>query len=183
MKKVALIVGHSQRKQGAYNKKFDTTEFSVNKKLAIKVAEKLALYGIKPELVYRTGRYKDLPGQVNVTGVDIAVSFHANAFNTKASGYETLYYHKSSKSRMLANAVQGEFTKEIGDVSPNRGIKPKQSGDRGALILKETSMPCVLVEPFFIDNNDDFVDIWLYRSEGIATAIANGIKKYLDEVN
>ena len=38
---------------------------------------------------------------------------------------------------------------------PDRGIKPKTSEDRGGYLLRYTNAPCVIAEPFFIDNDSD----------------------------
>ena len=38
---------------------------------------------------------------------------------------------------------------------PNRGAKPKTAEDRGGYLLMNTDAPCVIAEPFFIDNNKD----------------------------
>ena len=38
---------------------------------------------------------------------------------------------------------------------PNRGIKPKTAEDRGGPLLRYTEAPCVIAEPFFIDNDSD----------------------------
>ena len=152
--KVALIVGHSEKSQGAVNKKSGVTEFEINSRLANQVYLKLAVLGIDCEVVWRTGSYSELPSQVNKTNADIAISMHCNAFNTKASGCEVLYWNTSKKGRELASDLQYRLVDVLGN--EDRGIKPKYDGDRGAKILKETSMPCALMEPVFIDNDDDF---------------------------
>jgi len=41
----------------------------------------------------------------------------------------------------------------------NRGIKPKTSEDRGGYLLRYTKAPCVIAEPFFIDNDDDLARV------------------------
>ena len=38
---------------------------------------------------------------------------------------------------------------------PNRGVKGISVEDRGGNLLRYTNAPCVLIEPFFIDNNND----------------------------
>ena len=57
---------------------------------------------------------------------------------------------------------------------PDRVIKPKTSEDRGGYLLRYTKAPCVIAEPFFIDNDDD-----LARAqedlEGLAEAYAGAI--------
>jgi len=40
---------------------------------------------------------------------------------------------------------------------PNRGIKPKGTEDRGGYVLRYTNAPCIISEPFFIDNDLDLL--------------------------
>jgi N-acetylmuramoyl-L-alanine amidase len=57
---------------------------------------------------------------------------------------------------------------------PNRGIKPKTTEDRGGTLLKYTNAPCIIAEPFFIDNDND-LDRALEDLDGLAKAYANAI--------
>ncbi|KKK66742.1 hypothetical protein LCGC14_2961020, partial [marine sediment metagenome] len=51
---------------------------------------------------------------------------------------------------------------------------PRTAEDRGGYLLRYTKAPCILAEPFFIDNNDDLaraqVDL-----DGLASVYANAI--------
>jgi len=182
MKKVALIIGHSKSSQGASNKKYGTTEFQFNEPLAHSVAEKLILEGYEPIVIYRTCSYAKLPGKVNQTEADIAVSFHCNAFNEKSNGSETLYYKHSSKGFLLASCIQEQVVKCLG--LKDRGLKPcvashkGKAGDRGGLLLQKTSMPCVIVEPFFIDS-DASLELANHKFEELSEAYTKGVVSYL----
>tara|TARA_R110000782_G_scaffold60623_1_gene125200 strand:+ start:140 stop:694 length:555 start_codon:yes stop_codon:yes gene_type:complete len=182
MSKVALIIGHSRKSQGATNRTYGTSEFQFNEPLAYSVAEKLIIEGHEPRIIYRDCTYAELPAMVNSTKADIAVSFHCNAFNSKSNGSETLYYKSSSRGHLLASCIQEEVVKclELRD----RGIKAcvashqGKAGDRGGLLLKRTAMPCVIVEPFFIDS-DISLELANIKFEGLAEAYTAGIVKYL----
>lgn len=182
MKKVALIIGHSAKSQGATNKNYGTSEFQFNGPLAHSVAEKLILEGCEPIIIYRDCSYSALPGKVNKTEADIAVSFHCNAFNEESNGSETLYYKLSSKGYLLASCIQEQIVKCLG--LKDRGLKPcvashkGKAGDRGGLLLKGTSMPCVIVEPFFIDS-DASLELANHKFEDLAEAYTKGIVNYL----
>ena len=76
-----------------------------------------------------------------------------NAFNGRASGTEVLYYHRSEVGKTIAEILQGGLVDFLG--LPDRGIKPKTSEDRGGYLLRYTNAPCVIAEPFFIDNDQD----------------------------
>ncbi len=108
----------------------------------------------------------------NESGADIFISLHCNAFNTKARGTETLVYSWGGESTKLASAIQNQIINSIGTV--DRGIKVRND----LIVLKKTSMPAVLVETAFIDNDSDAVLLADKRDE-FARAIARGITDYL----
>ncbi len=182
MKKVALIIGHSAKSPGATNKTYGTSEFEFNGPLAHSVAEKLILEGYEPIIIYRDCSYSALPGKVNQTEADIAVSFHCNAFNEQSNGSETLYYKHSSKGFMLASCIQEQVVNCLG--LKDRGLKPcvashkGKAGDRGGLLLQKTLMPCVIVEPFFIDS-DASLELANHKFEELSEAYTKGIVDYL----
>ena len=64
---------------------------------------------------------------------------------------------------------------------PNRGIKPKTAEERGGYLLRYTNAPCVIAEPFFIDNDAD-----LARAQedldGLAAAYAAAIEEISEKV-
>lgn len=57
---------------------------------------------------------------------------------------------------------------------PSRGIKPRTAEHRGGYLLRYTKAPCVISEPFFIDNDSDFVRA-REDLEGLAMAYATAI--------
>jgi N-acetylmuramoyl-L-alanine amidase len=65
------------------------------------------------------------------------------------------------------------------------GLKPcvafykGKAGDRGGLLLQKTSMPCVIVEPFFIDS-DSSLELAQERFDDLVKAYALGIKNFLE---
>lgn len=149
---VAIVIGHSTKSKGACNEDQKLYEYDFNNNLAQMIQHGLSQSNIDVALVYR-GTYKRLPNDVNKINPDFIVSLHCNAYNKKVSGTETLYYHRSTRGKQLASIVQKELVNVLG--LKNRGIKPKDSEDRGGYLLKNTKAPCVITEPFFIDNNED----------------------------
>jgi N-acetylmuramoyl-L-alanine amidase len=95
----------------------------------------------------------DIPQNINTLEPDFIVSLHCNAFNGKVSGTEVLYYHKSERGKKIAETLLNHLVEHL--KLPNRGIKPKTTEDRGGYLLCYTNAPCVIAEPFFIDNDDD----------------------------
>jgi len=182
MKRIALIIGHSSKSPGATNDKYGVSEYEFNKPVAHSVAEKLKLEGFDPVIIYRDCSYSDLPIKVNLTNADIAISLHCDAFDEDPHGSETLYYNGSSKGELLAHCMQREVVKCL-DLK-DRGVKScvaaheGKAGDRGGHLLKGTKMPCVIVEPFFIDS-DSSLELAQYKFEGLAEAYTAGVVRYL----
>lgn len=177
MKKIALVVGHSDRSRGACNK-IGLCEYDYNKELADLISSLLVTLGeYDPVVVYRD-TYRDLPNKINEIEPNLIISLHCNAFNTKASGTETLYHHRSSMGREFAKIVQASMVEILG--LPDRGIKSKTSEDRGGYLLRYTHAPCLILEPFFIDNDDD-LQCGLGLKIELAEAIAGSIKKFTEE--
>ena len=82
--KIALVVGHKQNSPGACNAVRSMCEFPFNdnlvKNLAARVDNKHNI-----DMVYRD-TYRGLPSKINNLDPEFIVSFHCNAFNTKATG-------------------------------------------------------------------------------------------------
>ena len=149
---IALVVGHTQKRQGAYNKKYDMSEFVFNKMIANWIQEYSGIGGI--EIVYRD-TYKELPFKINELNPDIILSLHCNADGTRtASGSETLYYYSSELGKEIATITQKNVVDAL--ELPNRGIKAKTHKDRGGYLLRHTKAPCVIVEPFFLTTNREY---------------------------
>jgi N-acetylmuramoyl-L-alanine amidase len=146
----ALVIGHSERDQGAVNPQNGMTEFKFNEKLAKHIYSKT---NKNCAIVYRNSYYS-LPNEINRLDPKIIISLHCNAFNTKATGTEALYYYKSRIGWGLATQFAIEISSNLGLV--NRGAKPRRKSDRGGYLLYRTNAPCVIVEPFFIDNTNDY---------------------------
>ena len=109
----------------------------------------------------------------NDFGADLFISFHTNAFNGSAYGFESFIY----------NGNVGEKTKKAQDYIHEEVMKVNDLKDRGQkqanyAVLRETVMPAVLTENGFIDNKHDAKklksDDYLYS---IAEAHAKGVAK------
>lgn len=119
---------------------------------------------------------------VNESNADLFLSIHMNTLSgvkdaSKYYGAQTFYSISNEKSIDLAKIIQGEF-KRVVDESNNREIKP--GGDK--YILKENSMPSILIECGFLSNKEE-AELLTQDSyqEKIAWAIYVGIQKYLNE--
>lgn len=115
-------------------------------------------------------------GSANTCGADVFVSIHCNAFNGMARGFETLCYSEQSGGFRLAQKVHAGIALKLGTIDaemPDRGIKERPD----LAVLRETSMPAVLVELGFIDNPQD---AWILeeKQDELARAICEGIMSY-----
>ncbi|MEW9093817.1 MAG: N-acetylmuramoyl-L-alanine amidase [Clostridiaceae bacterium] len=100
----------------------------------------------------------------NSNKVDLFVSLHVNAFEKdRAKGCEVEYISPTAKG--LAEKICSEIS-NLGYV--NRGPVKREN----LYVLKYTSMPAILIEPFFCDNKEDCDK---YNAVSIANAIIKGI--------
>jgi len=56
----------------------------------------------------------------------------------------------------MAKILNTQLVKALG--LKDRGIKVKTAEDRGGYLLKNIATPCVIAEPFFIDNDLETVN-------------------------
>lgn len=85
----------------------------------------------------------------NTWGADVFISVHCNAStNNTANGTEVYTFNTSSKALPLAKKIQSKIVEILG--TTDRGTKTANFA-----VLRETSMPAVLVETAFISNKED----------------------------
>ena len=168
--KVAIVVGHSKYSPGACNTTYDACEYQYNAEFAEDLKK---LLNIDCVVIYRD-TLMTLPSVINQENPDFIISLHCNAYNTVASGCETLYWHKSKHGKIAATILQEKIIFAL--YNKNRGIKPKTSEDRGGFLLRYTNAPCIIAEPFFIDNDIDFANAQMHR-DSLLFAFKEAIKE------
>ena len=129
-----------------------------------------------PETILGTSNSSSLTERVrqaNAWPADIFISLHNNAAtNPNATGNEALVYGPGQQvANDLATQILEQLTLTTG--LRNRGIVYRP----GLYVLKETSMPAVLVEMGFISNPYD-ADLLANSPYLFATGIYRGILKY-----
>ena len=169
----SLVIGHKEEKPGACNDKHGICEFEFNKYLVLAVSKELDYI---PHRVHFRRSYSELPSQINALDPGFIISFHCNAYNGSASGTEVLYYETSRKGKVIADILNRELVKAL--ELRDRGIKPKSEEDRGGYLLKNTIAPCVICEPFFIDNDSD-LERAQERRDDLVNAYVGGIHKII----
>lgn len=100
--------------------------------------------------------------KANANLVDLFVSIHFNAFNGSAKGTEVFAISNTSKA--IAQSVLNQIVK-LG--FNNRGVK-----NTPFFVIKNTSMPAILVECCFCDSP---ADMSLFDAEQMAEAIKVGL--------
>lgn len=178
--KVCIDIGHCPSAPGAENRTYGISEYRFWRMFAQRLVYYLNGYGHGAVIVNREtdGGGTGMTACVracNAANADVIVALHANAYNGKASGSETLYWHTSPRGKRLAQCIQAQVVKTL--CLPDRGIKPITGTERGGAQLRGTVAPCVIVEPFFIDNDADCGKA-LKQAHNLCGAIADGIANY-----
>ena len=176
MKKICVVIGHGTNDPGATNKK--DNEFEFNSNFAEILMKKLSKkYDV---IKYNRGTLKSENISIlNSYEADVILSLHCNsADNKQATGTEIIHHEKSKNGKMLATILSQEISNALG--LKNRGAKPPFNG-RGNSLLSKTKPTCVILEPFFISNDND-LKIAKGKLNEYAEAIANGLKKYFEEI-
>lgn len=178
--RIVLDVGHCASAPGAVNSHYGISEYQFWKTFAPRIARYLQDLGHDPVIVNRqiNGGGTGMTACVkacNAQNGDIIVALHANAYNGHASGTEVLYWYNSPRGQRLASCLQARLVKALG--LPDRGIKPIRGDERGGAQLRGTVAPCVIVEPYFIDNGEDY-ETALEYADALCRAIATGIHDY-----
>ncbi len=99
----------------------------------------------------------------------IFCSIHLNAYNGTAHGTETWYYWTTGNSLNLANKVHAELISQMGRT--NRGVK--RNG--WTVITGSSSVPAILTEGLFVDNQEEWS---LIKTEG-STGYNNWVNGHL----
>ena len=160
-------------------------EAAVNLAVSLKLRDKLESLGADVRMTRETDRKVSHPGATqqeelrarvklaNQWPAQVYVSVHSNsAANASAHGTETYHSRNASRaSRQLAAAVQPEMVKATG--FRDRGVKSANFH-----VIKNTSMPAILVETGFISNaveEKHLLDPAV--QDRMAQAITNGVEK------
>ena len=111
---------------------------------------------------------------------DLAISIHLNAFNSQVHGTECVCYKRKTAADVLAQCIQKRLVKALGTV--DRGVKYEEDKEKDFRLsfCMQTYMPAVIVEPGFLDNDDE-AKLIVKNIDTIAKAIACGVTDFLEE--
>lgn len=174
-KKVVVIdAGHGYQDPGAVGSV--STEKALNLAVALKVEAILKQDpNIDVVLTRSDDTFLELKQRVKVAeklDADLFVSIHANSSSSSAaSGTET--YYQRSNSKKLAQTIHKYLVAATG--FKNRGV---QYGNFH--VIRETTMPAVLLEVGFISNKSEESKMNdASRQQAVAEGVVKGIKEYL----
>lgn len=177
MKKIFIDVGHGGDDNGAvWGEGFDyVEEDDLNLIISFLLKYELQLTGFEVRLSRSRDRFVKLSERVKMANewkADVFISIHADAFHNKTvKGISThVYQHCSKKALEFAIKVQHELTTRF-IKHTNRGVKRSNFH-----VLRETTMPAILVECEFISNPE--MRRFLKEPENqieLAKAIARGV--------
>ena len=173
--RIMLDAGHGGDDLGAVYK--DHTEKDDNLRLTMELGRILEDNGIEVILTRTTDTFEtpfERAQTANNSDVDYLVSIHRNdsPLPNQYSGVSALVFDTSGTKYDMAENINASLN-DLG--FENLGVHERP----GLVILRRTSMPTVLLEVGFI-NNDYDNDLFDSSLEDIAQAIANGI---LDTLN
>lgn len=182
---ILLDPGHGGKDPGSLSRTGKACEKVLVLTLSQRIAQKLQAQGISVRWTRTDDRFVDLKDRIQaLSGITFFVSVHLNSFPSPAiSGYEAIYqslpHHEDGlrkRSKALAEAILKELQSKIPQ-GKSRGLK---QNDRRLYVLKNASVPAVLLELGFISNPAE--EALLHTShyqELLASAVAEGILSQL----
>lgn len=183
-KVIVVDPGHGGSNPGAVGN--NTREADNNLAVGLKLRDKLVKAGAKVIMTRENDRTvaaegsslgQELQARVDLAeknNADIFVSIHSNS-NPDENVYGAMTFYHSGKSPQLALEVQSALIKETG--AADKGTSPATF-----YVLRNTSMPGILVEMGFVSNADEAARLQsdTYRNN-ITQGIFSGIVKYFNK--
>jgi len=147
--------------------------------VSIQVAQILEQQGVSTIMTRRVDREIDLEPRVQIAeraNATLFVSIHANAISLSrpdVNGIET--YYTSAQGQQFARVIHSSLLRATG--GPDRGVRQARF-----YVLRNTSMPAVLVETGFVTGAQDAPRLAdpAYQTR-VAQGIAQGILQYIQQ--
>jgi N-acetylmuramoyl-L-alanine amidase len=173
---IVIDAGHGAKDPGAYSTSMGRWEKDFN--LSAALALKAELEKDKRFRVHMTradDTFLELTDRIKFAEnakADLFISIHANSFDkTSVNGSETYYYRDNSKP--FADHMHKYVLEGLG--LNNRGVKKA-----AYKVIKETTMPAVLIEAGYLSNATDAKTIFNATvQKNFGVKLAEGIKTYL----
>lgn len=153
--KLAFIVGHNARAQGAVRQDTGETEYSWNGRLAAMIQEEavrdfpgieVGVFRRNPNARGYSAEIREVYARTDAWGADATVEGHFNSHSTTSATGSEVLSSGSRQSMAFCEAIQDETLAVLG--LKDRGAKIVRKG-RGGLSLITGRAPAALTEPFF----------------------------------
>jgi N-acetylmuramoyl-L-alanine amidase len=175
--KVWLDPGHGGSDPGACANGLVESQMTLT--TALKTKEVLEAHGVVVGMSRTSDVYVDLNKRcrmANNWGADFFVSVHYNAGG--GDGAETIHSIYHGQGEQLAQVVLSTIGEMLGQNLRKCYAKKGSNGDY-FYVIRETTMPAIIVEGAFIDSNDMEIVNTIAKQQAMGTAIAAGILKFL----
>ncbi|WP_427036529.1 N-acetylmuramoyl-L-alanine amidase [Cytobacillus pseudoceanisediminis] len=182
MKKVLFDYGHGGSDSGAlgYGIYEKNVVFELGRMTKEEIEKRYEVKVYESRSSDKTVSLKERTDIANRLDVDYLVSFHNNAFNKAAHGFESFVYIKlsdASETNKMRNIIHDEIMK----VLKKYGILDRGKKKANFHMLRESNMPAILIEYLFIDNAKENA---LLKNKSflheVAVATAVGIAKAMN---
>ena len=154
--KTAIVVGHDVSEQGAVSKILDMTEYRFNCLVADELCNDFDIYYRDAKKRGYNAKMEELARQLNGKNYDFVIELHFNKYDGKANneghGCESVIFPENLKSRDLSEKILDKISKKFN--VKNRGVKEHGKGERGYGFLSKINSNCIILEPFFGDENE-----------------------------
>lgn len=153
--KIAIIVGHDEKKQGAYSEYLKKSEYEFNSEFANNIFSQLTHYGLEVNIFKRNKGLKDAYDRAKILGSNIFIELHFNSFSDEsANGAEVLINGDNKDEQGFAQAIIDNWCEDT--LIKDRGVKKVSKGKRGYRNLTQVENDIsIIFEPFFGSNKDD----------------------------
>ncbi|GAW37010.1 N-acetylmuramoyl-L-alanine amidase [Roseovarius sp. A-2] len=163
MRKIAIIIGHNAKSQGAVRVTDGKSEFQWNSHLAEMIR---AHAGCDPDAEIRifrrqsgfgyTKQIQDVYARADAWGADVTIELHFNASASSAASYTVTLSSGSAGSLALCERLQAAQVSALG--LRDAGVKVRErNGGRGWRSLWTGRAPAALIEPYFGSNFNDCI--------------------------
>lgn len=182
---IMIDAGHGGYDVGAESN-YGDYEKDINLDIALLVGKQLKSYGYKvvytrtsDSVSWSNDNVEDLQTRCDLAkkkNTDLFVSIHLNSSEYDASGYEIYCDFTNKNTVKLSNSFLDQLDKL--DYSSNRGLL--DTNETPLYVVANNEVDAILIEAGFISDDSDLYYLKNYTNN-VATAIAKGIKKSLNE--
>lgn len=161
-------------------------EKDINLDIALLIGKQLKSYGYKvvytrtsDSVSWSNDNTEDLQTRCDLAkkkNSDLFVSIHLNSSEYEANGYEIYCDFNNKNTVKLSNSILKQLDQLY--YSTNRGLL--DTNETPLYVVKNNKMDSILIEAGFISDDSDLCYLKNYTNN-VATAIAKGIKKSLNE--